>query len=115
MFYRVLLPALAGFNLLLGLAVLSGLGLNQWTDAADVAAGAACCAIAGGLLAAGLIRNHLKRSMLYQIAIWRQLSDTLVKWIEESRMPEETVAILHRSLSQVMADGRADSSSKASS
>jgi hypothetical protein len=105
-FYRVLLPILAAFNLTLGVTALSGLGLNKWTDTADIATGAGCCVIAGGLLATGLTRGYLTRSMLRQIAMWRQFSDTVVNWIEESRMPEETVARLHRSLNQVMAEGR---------
>ena len=113
-FYRVLLPILAAFNLALGVIALSGLGLRAWTDAADVAAGAGCCAIAGGLLATGLTRGYLTRSMLRQIAMWRRFSDTVVNWIDESRMPEETVARLHRSLNQVMAEGRGHRRSGAS-
>lgn len=109
-FYRVLLPFLAVANLVFGLVTLSGLGLNQWTDQAEVAAGAGCCAIAGGLLAVGLTRRYLMRSMARQIAVWRQFSDTFVNWIEESRMPDETVARLHRSLNQVATDARAQRS-----
>ena len=109
-FYRVLLPFLAVANLVFGLATLAGLGLNQWTDEAELAAGAGCCAIAGALLAVGLTRRYLMRSMVRQIAVWRQFSDTFVNWIEESRMPDETVARLHRSLNQVATDARAQRS-----
>jgi hypothetical protein len=110
MFYRVLLPTLAAFNLALGITALAGLRLNGWTDTAYVVAGAGCCVIAGALLAAGLIRGYLTRSMLRQIVMWRQFSDTVVNWIEESGMPEETVARLHRSLNQVKAEGRTNGS-----
>lgn len=110
MFYRLLLPLLAALNLAFGVLTLSGLGGAGWWAALELGTGAACCAIAGGLLTAGLSKAYWARSMRRQVATWRNVSDALLGWLEESRMPDEALVRLQRSLKDAVVAGRGERS-----
>ncbi len=101
-FYRILLPLLAACNLALGLMTLGGLGRPGWIGAVELGTGAVCCAIGGGLVAAALSKSYWTRAMRRQVAVWRQVSDALIRWLEETRVTDEALARLHASLSDAL-------------
>lgn len=101
-FYRVLLPVLAACNLALGVLTLGGLGRPGWIGAIELATGAVCCAIGGGLVAAALSKSYWSRAMRRQVGVWRQVSDALVGWLDETRTSEESLARLHASLRDIL-------------
>lgn len=101
-FYRILLPLLAACNLALGLMTLGGLGRPGWIGAVELGTGAICCAIGGGLVAAALSKSYWTRAMRRQVAVWRQVSDALIRWLDETRVTDEALARLHASLSDAL-------------
>lgn len=101
-FYRILLPLLAACNLALGLMTLGGLGRPGWIGAVELGTGAVCCAIGGGLVAAALSKSYWTRAMRRQVAVWRQVSDALIRWLDETRVTDEALARLHASLSDAL-------------
>ncbi len=101
-FYRALLPVLAACNLALGLMTLGGLERSGWIGALELGTGAVCCAIGGGLVAAALTKSYWTRAMLRQVAVWRQVSDALIRWLDETRVTDEALARLHESLTDAL-------------
>lgn len=105
LFYRILLPLLAICNLTLGVLTLGSLGRPGWIGALELATGAVCCAIGGGLVAAALSKPYWTRAMRRQVAVWRQVSDALIRWLDETRTPDEALGRLHSSLKEVLVEG----------
>jgi hypothetical protein len=105
-FYRVLLPLLAACNLALGIMTLGGLKRSGWIGAVELGSGAVCCAIGGGLVAAVLSKSYWTRAMRRQVAVWRQVSDALIRWLDETRVTDEALARLHASLTEALIPNR---------
>ena len=40
--------------------------------------------------------------MRRQVAVWRQVSDALIRWLDESRVTDEALARLHASLADAL-------------
>jgi hypothetical protein len=108
-FYRVVLPLLALANLLLGvvnlmaLRDLSTVGATQSTVfGAVLATGAFCCAVAGGLVAVGLVATYWSAVARRQLGTWQILAETIVHWVERSGVSDEALVELRRSLDDAL-------------
>jgi hypothetical protein len=108
-FYRVVLPLLALVNLLLGvfnlmeLRDLSAMGTTQAAElGAVLATGAFCCAVAGGLVAVGLVVAYWSAVARRQLSTWQLLAETIVGWVERSGVSDEALVELRRSLDDAL-------------
>jgi hypothetical protein len=101
-FYRLFLPIAVTANLVLGLIILSGLRPYFWTEWLEIATGAFCCIVAGGLAAAAWSKFYWGRAMAHQVLVWRRIADTFFTWLEEAPLPAEALHRLQRSLDEVV-------------
>jgi hypothetical protein len=100
-FYSLFLPLAVGVNLFLGVMILSFLQPINWLGWLEIATGAFCCVIAGMLAATGFSRSFWSVAMARQIAVWRQMADAIVGWLEEAPLPADALHRLKRSLDEV--------------
>jgi hypothetical protein len=101
-FYTVFLPVAVAVNLSLGIVILSRLEPQGWLGLLEVATGAFCCLVAGWLAAASWSKTYWGSAMARQVAIWRQIADTIFAWLEEAPLPAEALHRLKRSLDEVV-------------
>jgi hypothetical protein len=101
-FYTVFLPIAVAVNLSLGIVLLSRLEPQGWPGLLEVATGAFCCLVAGWLAAAAWSKSYWGSAMARQVAIWRQIADTIFAWLEEAPLPAEALQRLKRSLDEVV-------------
>lgn len=104
--YRVLIPLLAFCNLLLGILSLGGLGWRGWLGMLELATGIVCSALAGALIAAVVSKSYWTRAMRKQVIVWRQVSEALIAWLEETRTSDDELGSLRSSLRRVLVDAR---------
>ena len=102
LFYRVLLPIGILANLGLGVLLLFQIPPTAWTDRLQIGTGAFCCLVAGWLSASLWSKVYWNRSMARQVALWKQIADTVFTWVEESPLPAEAVRRLQSSLDRVV-------------
>lgn len=102
LFYRVFLPLAVLANLTLGIVILAGLHPTEWSAWLEIGTGAFCCVVAGVLGAAAMSTSYWNRTMVKQIAVWRQIVDTFFGWVEDAPVPTDAVHRLHASLDKVM-------------
>ncbi|HEY2597142.1 MAG TPA: hypothetical protein VGJ79_01540 [Candidatus Dormibacteraeota bacterium] len=102
LFYRLFLPVAVTANLVLGLIILSGLRPYFWTEWLEVATGAFCCIVAGGLAAAAWSKFYWGRAMAHQILVWRRIADAFFFWLEDAPLPAEALHRLQTSLDEAV-------------
>src|SRR5665213_2406494 len=88
-FYRLFLPIAVTANLVLGLIILSGLRPYFWTEWLEIATGAFCCLVAGGLAAAAWSKFYWGRSIAHQILLCRLILATFFTRLVEASLPAE--------------------------
>ena len=101
-FYRLFLPVAVTANLVLGLIILSGLRPYFWTEWLEIATGAFCCLVAGGLAAAAWSKFYWGKAMAHQVLVWRRIADAFFDWLEDAPLPAEALHRLQRSLDEVV-------------
>jgi len=101
-FYVLFLPLAVGANLALGLIILSNLRPYDWLGWLEIATGAFCCLVAGVLAATAWSRSYWSRAMIRQIAVWRQIADTIFRWVEDMPLSTESLQTLKTSLDEVV-------------
>jgi hypothetical protein len=100
LFYRLILPALAVLNLVLGLVLLSFLppeGLIGWPVALTAAF---CCLVAGWLGASAWSKSYWAIVMTRQVIVWRRMVDAIFEWLEDAPVPSDSIEQLKRSLEE---------------
>ena len=100
LFYRLVLPALAVLNLVLGLMLLSFLpprGPIGWPVALTAAF---CCLVAGWLGASAWSKSFWAVVMNRQVATWHRMSDAIFEWLADAPVPADSIERLKRSLEE---------------
>jgi hypothetical protein len=108
-FYRVFLPLAVAANVGLALAVLMQLRPDGWLGWLEVATGGFCCAVAGWLAASAWSKSYWGSAMARQVMAWRQIADAIFAWMEEVKLPAETLQRLKASLDEAMRSPRSRS------
>src|SRR5712664_660033 len=102
LFYRVFLPLAVALNLGLGVLILSYLRPAGWLGSLELATGAFCCVVAGWLAAAAWSRSYWGGAIAHQVAAWRQMTDAIFGWMEETPPSAEALHRLKGSLDEVL-------------
>lgn len=97
--YLLLIPLLAGVNLVLGLAVLV-LGHREggWKAGVLLLCGALLCAIGGWLAGVTWLRLYWHSRMERQLRLWAGVVDAVTGWEEELGIPADAALKLKRRL-----------------
>ena len=101
-FYNIFLPVAVIANLVLGLIILSGLRPYFWTEWLEIATGAFCCLVAGGLAAAAWSKFYWGKAMAHQVFVWRRIADAFFVWLEDAPLPAEALHRLQTYLDEVV-------------
>lgn len=102
-FYRFVLPGLAITNLALGATLITFLRPGGWLGWIEAATAALCCGVAGWLGGSGWSKAYWSTVINRQVTTWRRMSDTLVEWIEETPIPDDSVDRLRKSIEDSIA------------
>src|SRR5436305_12458281 len=102
LFYNVFLPLGLLANLCLGIVILAGLHPQSWPGWLEIGTGAFCCVVAGWLAAAAWSRSYWGSAIAQQIAAWRQMTDAIFGWMEETPPSAEALQKLKGSLDDVL-------------
>jgi len=102
LFYSGFLPVAVALNLTLGLVILDEIGPQGWLGVLELATGAFCCVVAGWLAAAAWSRSYWASAIAEQIAAWRQMTDAIFGWMEETPPSAEALQRLKGSLDDVL-------------
>lgn len=97
--YLVLIPVLAGLNMVLGLAVLVlARHSSSWKAGILILSGGMLCAIGGWLAGATWLRFHWHSRMQRQMRLWTGVVDAVTGWEEEAGIPPDAALKLKRRL-----------------
>lgn len=97
--YRLLVPLLAGANLVLGLAVLVlSHHASNWKAAILIVCGGLLCAIGGWLAGATWLRFYWHSRMQRQMRLWAGVVDAVTGWEEEVGVAPDASLKLKRRL-----------------
>ena len=102
LFYSGFLPVAVALNLIFGLVILDDMGPRGWLGGLELATGAFCCVVAGWLAAAAWSRFYWGSAIAQQIAAWRQMTDAIFGWMEETPPSAEALQRLKGSLDDVL-------------
>jgi hypothetical protein len=102
LFYSGFLPLAVALNLIFGLVILDDMGPRGWLGGLELATGAFCCVVAGWLAAAAWSRSYWGSAIAQQIAAWRQMTDAIFGWMEETPPSAEALQKLKGSLDDVL-------------
>lgn len=100
LFYRILLPLLALTNLVLAALVATNLRPNGWLGWLAMGTAGFCCAVAGWLAASLWSKSFWAQVIARQVAAWRRMADTMLAWIEEMPISNESLDRLRKSLEE---------------
>lgn len=107
-FYVVVLPILVLINLGLAVFMLAQLPappqMPVWESRILIGSGIICSMVAGWLLSAAFSRRYWTGSFAFQVRRWRQIVDTIFKWIEDQPLSVESIHELRRSLRGALDD-----------
>lgn len=97
--YLLLVPLLAGLNMVLGLAVLVlSHREHDWKAVVLLLSGGLLCAFAGWLVGVAWLRLHWHSRMERQMRLWEGVVDAVTGWEDEVRIPPDAALRLKRRL-----------------
>lgn len=97
--YALLIPLLAGVNVVLGLAVLVlARHSTSWKAGVLILCGGLLCAIGGWLAGVTWLRFHWHSRMERQMRLWAGVVDAVTGWEEEVGVPPDAAIKLKRRL-----------------
>lgn len=99
-FFRYVLPTLAVVNLTLGLFMVGMLHPVGWLAWLEALSGAFCCAVAGWLAGSGWSKSYWGNVTARHVVTWRRMVDAIFDWLEELRLPADSLERLKQRLEE---------------